>query len=375
MHLSKGRGAAKALQGSCVATRIAEEECGKHTYKAVRPLLKYIHQMKEEIENNNNMIESKDREIKQLQGELNQNNKQVIEELRAQNQFYKQSIKELTNNVLSKKEEVTKPDSNSNSLKIQDYEEQLEKQKESIDQQAQQISELKNEINNCEKKNKSIEVKPVHGECTEFADTPGIHKITPDQEDPFDVLCDSATAGPGWTVIQQRINGKEDFYRNWATYREGFGSFDGDFFLGLEKIHRLTRAQPHELFIHMEGFDGQIKNRKYDQFAISGEEDQYRLITLHSSERSTEYDNLENHKDKKFSTFDRDNFDGHAHCLYQNKRGGGWWYGGCSFSDLNGKYYDHKVHKSDSMHWAFGGSLKTVKMLIRPKSNGKENKN
>ncbi|XP_030569588.1 fibrinogen-like protein A [Drosophila novamexicana] len=355
---------------SCVATRIAEEQCGEHTYKAVRPLLKYIHQMKQQIENNNNKIEGKDKEIKQLQEELNQNNKQVIEELRAQNEFYKQSIKELTNNVLSIKEEICKP--NSNSLRIQDYEEQLKKQKKSIDQQAQQISKLKNESNLCEKKRKSCEEKPVYGECTDFADAPGIHKITPDQEASFDVLCDSATAGPGWTVIQQRINGKEDFYRNWTTYREGFGSFDGDFFLGLEKIHRLTRAQPHELYIHMAGFDGNIRYRRYDQFAISGEKDQYRLITLGNSEGSAEYDNLIYHKNQKFSTFDRDNDNWESvNCASREYCAGGWWYDVCGTSNLNGKYYDHEKYTTDAIYWGFGDFLKTVKMLIRPKSKGK----
>ncbi|XP_064551543.1 angiopoietin-related protein 7-like [Drosophila montana] len=312
---------------SCVATRIAEEQCGKYIYKAVRPLLKYIHQMKEEIENNNNKVEGKDREIKQLQEKLSQRNELVIEELRAQNEFYKQSITELTNNVLSIKEQMSKP--NSNALKIQDYEEQLEKQKKSIDQQAQQISQLKNEINICAKKLKTDEEKPVLSDCTDFANAPGIHKINPD---PFDVLCDSATAGPGWTVIQQRINGKEDFYRNWTSYREGFGSFDGDFFLGLERIHRLTRAQPHELYIHMERFDGDIKYRRYDQFAISGEEDQYTLITLAKSEGSATNDYLLYHKDKKFSTFDRDNDNlNSGNCASRDNCGGGWWYGDCAY--------------------------------------------
>ncbi|XP_064545447.1 angiopoietin-related protein 7-like [Drosophila montana] len=232
--------------------------------------------MKEEIERNNNKVEGKDREIKQLQEKLNQRNELVIEELRAQNEFYIQIIKELTKNVLSIKEEMGKL--TSNALKSQDYEEQLEKQKKSIDQNDQQISELKNEINICAKKLKTGKEKPVNSECTVFADAPGIH--TPDKEDPFDVLCDSATAGPGWTVIQQQINGKEDFYRDWATYREGYGSFDNDFFLGLEKIHRLTSAQPHELYIHMEGFDDVVQYYSYKQFAIAGEDDQYRLITL-----------------------------------------------------------------------------------------------
>ncbi|XP_064551597.1 angiopoietin-related protein 7-like [Drosophila montana] len=239
--------------------------------------------MKEEIENNNNKVEGKDREIKQLQEKLNQRNDLVIEELIAQNEFYKQSIKELTNNVLSIKEEM----------------------------------ETKIRRRN---------------DCTDFADAPGIHKINPDREGPFDVLCDSATAGPGWTVIQQRINGKEDFYRDWTTYREGFGSFDGDFFLGLERIHRLTRAQPHELYIHMEGFDGDIKYRRYDQFAISGEEDQYTLITLGKSEGSAKNDYLLYHKDKKFTTYDRDNDNlNSGNCANRDERGGGWWYGDCAY--------------------------------------------
>ncbi|XP_064545446.1 angiopoietin-related protein 7-like [Drosophila montana] len=182
--------------------------------------------MKEEIENNNNKDAGKDEEIKQLQEKLSQRNDLVIEELRAQNEFYKQTIKVLTKNVLSIKEEMGKL--NPNALKIQDYEEQLEKQKKLIDQKDQQISEMKNEVNICTKNLRSCEEKPVYSECTVFADIPDIHMVKPDQEDPFNVLYDNTTAGPGWTVIQQRINGKENFYRDWATYRTGFGSFEGD---------------------------------------------------------------------------------------------------------------------------------------------------
>ncbi|XP_064550723.1 ficolin-1-like [Drosophila montana] len=273
--------------------------------------------MKEEIENNDNKVDGKDREIKQLREKLSQHHELVIVELRAQNEFYKQSIEEL-------KEQMSKL--NSNAMKIANYEEQLEKQKKSIDQQAQQIQfELKNEINICAKKLNSCEEKPVYRGCTDIADAPGIHKISPDQEGPFDVLCDRTTAGPGWTVIQQRINGKEDFYRDWATCREGFGAFHGDFFLGLEKIHRLTRAQLHELYIHMEGFDGDINYRKYAQFAISGEKDQYTLITLGKSEGSATDDLLQHHKDHKFTTYDRDNDNlNSGNCAIEY--GGGWWY-------------------------------------------------
>ncbi|XP_064545439.1 fibroleukin-like [Drosophila montana] len=271
--------------------------------------------MKEEIENNNNRIEGKDKEIKQLQEKLNQHN-----------EFYKQIIKELTRNVLSIKEEMGKL--NSNALKIQDYEEQLEKQKKLIDQKDQQISEIKNEVNICAKKLKSCEEKLVYSECTDIANAPSIHQIKPDQEDSLNLLYDNTTAGPGWIVIQQRINGKENFRRDWATYRAGFGNFEGDFFLGLERIHRLTSAQPHELYIHMEGFDGIIKYYRYEQLAIAGEDDQYRLSISGKAVGNATVEELTYHNKQKFSTYDHEN-DSHPNQNCALYYGGGWWYKHC----------------------------------------------
>lgn len=59
------------------------------------------------------------------------------------------------------------------------------------------------------------------------------------------------TAGGGWTIIQRRKSGLVSFHRDWKQYRQGFGSIRGDFWLGNEHIHRLSR-RPTRLRVEME---------------------------------------------------------------------------------------------------------------------------
>ena len=77
----------------------------------------------------------------------------------------------------------------------------------------------------------------------------GFYTIYLDDKPPFDVYCDQTRAGGGWTVIQKRLNGFVDFNRNWVDYKDGFGNFlIREYWLGLEKIHRLTRNKTEKLF-------------------------------------------------------------------------------------------------------------------------------
>ena len=46
-------------------------------------------------------------------------------------------------------------------------------------------------------------------------------------------------------------------------------------------------------------------------------------------------DSLAYHNGRSFTTKDRDN-DSSVNCA--DSRGGGWWYGGCAYSALNGLY-------------------------------------
>ena len=94
----------------------------------------------------------------------------------------------------------------------------------------------------------------------------------------FDVFCDQTTARGGWTVFQKRLDGSVDFYLNWADYKQGFGNLNGEFWLGLDKIHRLTSENNSVLRVDLEDFSGERVFAEYDMFAVQSEDDKYRLI-------------------------------------------------------------------------------------------------
>lgn len=88
-------------------------------------------------------------------------------------------------------------------------------------------------------------MKTVPKDCKEILNRgttkSGIYKIKPEHSSKtFMVYCDMVTNGGGWTLIQNRFDGTEDFYLNWYDYKVGFGNIGGEFWLGLENIHQLT---------------------------------------------------------------------------------------------------------------------------------------
>ena len=98
----------------------------------------------------------------------------------------------------------------------------------------------------------------------------GVYSIDPDGLGSFNVSCDMATDGGGWTVFQRRQDGSVDFYRNWTDYKNGFGNMSGEFWLGLENIKRLTKDKDKELRVDLEDFEGEKRYAKYETFKVEG---------------------------------------------------------------------------------------------------------
>ena len=100
-----------------------------------------------------------------------------------------------------------------------------------------------------------------------------MYKIDPVGFGEFDVFCDHKTAGGGWTVFQKRQGGSVDFFRGWAD----FGNLNGEFWLGLDKIHRLTVSSSNKLRVDLEDLDGNTTFAEYSIFAATSEMAKYQM--------------------------------------------------------------------------------------------------
>ncbi|XP_034105218.1 fibrinogen-like protein 1 isoform X1 [Drosophila albomicans] len=391
--------------------RQIDELCSSYTYKSVKPLLDYFRQVRNELDQS----EIKEKHTSEINADLMIKYHEIvgIHEKLMKEAFqldeYKNQIIRKENDLQLCQSKVDKLESEINSQqttinlnwfhclhlsdksnKLEICEDQLKKLNSSVIEKDEKISGYSATIQNITehqktislkleerqtmlfKKDKDIEIchaeiiklnrsylnKMNSSSCLPFEEYPGVHEIKVSGVGSFDVLCDSQLAGPGWIVIQQRIGGKENFTRDWATYRKGFGSMDSDFFLGLEKMYRLTSLQQYELYIHLVTLSGSIFYARYDDFKISDEDNGYALSL------GTFRGNIENtmrDSDKmKFTTFDRDNDASSDNCaVWFNS---GWWYNNCFKCNLNGLYGKDLVWWSETANY-----LKEAKMLIRPK--------
>ena len=152
------------------------------------------------------------------------------------------------------------------------------------------------------------------------------------------VPCDMSTDGGGWIVFQRRVSGSVDFNLGWKAYKEGFGDLKGNFWLGLENLHRLAAPGKGAILrIEMKHtYDGnKVYHEKYSKFEVHNEASGYKLTVDGASGDAK--DSLEYHNAMKFTTFDNDQ-DGASHLNCAIYISGGWWYNGCVHSNLNGRF-------------------------------------
>ena len=195
----------------------------------------------------------------------------------------------------------------------------------------------------------------------------GIYTIRPDSGPPFSVWCDQVTDGGGWTVFQRRQDGSVNFQKNRIDYVRGFGEVTGEHWLGLEKIHRLTKWSDFspELWIDLEDFENETRFASYRNFWMEGPTSYTLQVQQYSG---TAGDSLTYHRTVGFSTPDWDIDNSRGNCAVSHQ--GSWWFNNCYYSNLNGVYYHGKTTAGKGIlwiHWKGNAySLKRTEMKIRP---------
>eukprot|EP00105_Crassostrea_gigas_P015419 XP_011432409.1 PREDICTED: microfibril-associated glycoprotein 4 [Crassostrea gigas] len=182
------------------------------------------------------------------------------------------------------------------------------------------------------------------------------------------VYCDMTIENGGWTVIQRRVNGSVDFYRNWTEYKNGFGFADHEYWIGNDMLHRLTSTNPQELRVDMERFNGEKAYAVYSNFSVGDEASKYQLqVTGYSGNAG---DSLDYHNNMKFSTLDQDNDRDGGNCATYWRSV--WWFNSCFRANPNGQYTDSEKTGSKYVTWIHWKdsfiSLKSIQLMIRPRA-------
>lgn len=185
---------------------------------------------------------------------------------------------------------------------------------------------------------------------------------------PVQAYCDMETEGGGWTAIQRRVDGEENFNRSWTEYKLGFGNPQRDYWIGNDVIHQLTKGRNSSLYVSITSTNKTISHTVYGQFSVSSEEQNYALHiadykngSLVDAMLSAYYNG---HAGMNFSAFDMDN-DGAFYTNCASDNSGGWWFSECYQAYLNGPWFSDYVYNPwSSQYWSMRevyGTLMSIK--------------
>ncbi|XP_069505800.1 angiopoietin-related protein 4 [Ambystoma mexicanum] len=204
----------------------------------------------------------------------------------------------------------------------------------------------------------------------EGARASGPFRIQPRGSAPILVFCE-ITPERGWTVVQRRSDGAEDFDRLWEDYRSGFGNLTGDFWLGLENLFAITQQGSYILHIDLQDWEESMQSIEM-LFSLGGQDTSYELKIQGLVSGDLE-NAIGDTRPLPFSTRDHDqDLKSDLNCA--KHLSGGWWFSSCGPANLNGKYFRsiprQRHERKQGIFWkTWKGRyypLKSAIMKIRP---------
>ena len=123
------------------------------------------------------------------------------------------------------------------------------------------------------------------------------------------------------TILFAHVN----FNRPWDQHKNGFGSLNTEFWLGLQNIHCLTTRDDVDLMIDLREENGNEVAWIYHTFKVNGSNDNYCLEIGEAEGPPSANDAMAYHNGKQFTTYDSDNdlYAGNCASALHTE----WWFG------------------------------------------------
>ncbi|KHN72808.1 Tenascin-N, partial [Toxocara canis] len=177
----------------------------------------------------------------------------------------------------------------------------------------------------------------------------------------FSIYCDMQIFGGGWTVILQRMNMSLNFDRNITDYERGFAIDENNFWIGIDRLHRLTNRPQcaNELLLRLQtSTEARVILIRYSHFIVCEPTLGYRL-NLGPLIYSNDLSLMDDLSEARMSPFE-------APPKWMCADGGGWWRKRCDQPGvLTG------INKAQGQYrgvtWN-GKRLSALQMLIRPRA-------
>merc|ERR1712061_579250 len=173
------------------------------------------------------------------------------------------------------------------------------------------------------------------------------------------MLC-TGRAWSGLVLVRKEV-GNPPFYfdKTYAEYKRGFAS-NGESWIGLDNLHRVTSQKDFSMKITMTDFDGKKYHAVWNQFKVGPEEDGYRLTvgSFNEAESTLGDSMISKHNGMKFSTKDRDQDVGSGNCAASQT--GGWWWNNCGRAHLTGQHTDRRRQDSHKPIYYYDGGARGI---------------
>lgn len=133
----------------------------------------------------------------------------------------------------------------------------------------------------------------------------------------------------------QKTDDSPTFNRDWNDFKVGFGNISGDYWLGNDQIHQLTKDDGYKVRVDIQAEVSTGQSAwywaEYSTFIVGDESTNYQLLLDGYSGDAG--DPLEYLNGTQFSTYDVDNDSGPDHCAV-DYQGGFWHAAGCVWCGL-----------------------------------------